>query len=108
MSLYLTRARYTPDAFKGMISNPAERASVAKSMFEGADMKLHNIWHTSNGEVVCIVEGNAISGSAVGMVVMASGAFSKVESTELITMEQQLDAMKLAGKVAAKYRPPGK
>ena len=108
MSLYMTRARYTPDAFKGMISNPAERASVAKAMFEGADMKLHSMWYSNGGEVVCIVEGSAVSGSAVGMVVMASGAFSEVDSTELITMEQQVDAMKLAGKVAAKYRPPGK
>ncbi len=109
MSLYLTRARYTPDAYKGMIANPAERASVAKAMFEAAGMKLHHIWMAgSTGEVVTIVEGSAVSGAAVGMVVMASGTFSEAESIELITPDQQVEAMKLAGTVAAKYRPPGK
>ena len=108
MSLYLTRARYTPEACRGMIANPSERASVAKGMFEAADMKLHHIWMSGNEEVVCIVEGSAVAGTAVSMVVMASGAFSGVESLELITPEQQLESMKLAGKVAAKYRAPGK
>jgi hypothetical protein len=42
------------------------------------------------------------------MVVMASGGLTAVESTELITMGQMVDAMKVAGAVAAKFRPPGK
>lgn len=108
MSLYLTRARYTPEAFKGMIAHPAERASIAKSMFETADMKLHHIWMSSSNDVVCVVEGSVVSGAAVSMVVMASGAFSEASSLELFTPEQQLAAMKLAGTVAAKYRAPGK
>jgi uncharacterized protein with GYD domain len=108
MSLYLTRARYTPEACRGMIANPAERASIAKGMFEAADMKLHNIWMSGNNEVICVVEGSAVAGSAVSMVVMASGAFSEASSLELISPEQQVAAMKLAGTVAAKYRAPGK
>ena len=39
---------------------------------------------------------------------MASGGFTAVESTELITMGQMVEAMKGAGAVAAKFRPPGK
>ncbi len=109
MSLYLTRARYTPEAYKGMIANPAERASVAKAMFEAAGMKLQHIWLSgSTGEVITVVEGTAVSGAAVAMVVMASGTFSEASSIELITPDQQVEAMKLAGTVAAKYRPPGK
>ncbi len=42
------------------------------------------------------------------MVVMASGASFETESVELITPEQQVEAMKMAGKVAAKYCAPGK
>ena len=108
MSLSLTRARYTAEAFKGMIAHPAERASIAKSMFDAADMKLHHIWMSSSDDVVCVVEGSVVSGAAVSMVVMASGAFSEASSLELFTPEQQLAAMKLAGTVAAKYRAPGK
>ncbi len=108
MSLYLTRARYSAEAHKGMIANPSERASAAKAMFEAAGIKMHNLWMTGEGDVVTVVEGNAVSGAAVTMVVMASGAFSKAEFVELITPEQHVEAMKLAGKVAAKYRAPGK
>jgi uncharacterized protein with GYD domain len=108
MSLYLTRAGYTPEAYRGMIANPAERASIARSMFEAASMKMHHIWMSADNEVICIVEGDAVAGTAVSMVVMASGAFSSARSVELISPEQQVAAMKLAGTVAAKYRPPGK
>jgi uncharacterized protein with GYD domain len=108
MSIYLTRARYTQEAFKGMISQPEDREGIAKAMFDAAGMKLHHIWYSGNGEVICVLEGSAVSGATVGMVVMASGAFDGVDSTELITMSQMVEAMKSAGTVAAKFRPPGK
>ena len=108
MSIYLTRAHYSQEAFKGMIAQPADRESAAKAMFDAADIKLHHMWYSGSGEVICVVEGNAVSGATVGMVVMASGAFTSVESIELITMGQMIEAMKSAGSVAAKFRPPGK
>ncbi len=108
MSLYLTRAQYSQDAFKGMLAKPGDREGPAKELFGASGMKLHHIWYSGNGEVVCIGEGDAASAATIGMVVMASGAFSSVDSTELITMKQQVEAMQAAGQVAAKYRPPGK
>jgi len=77
-------------------------------MFGAAGMKLQNMWYSGNGEVICIVEGTSVAGAAVGMVVLASGAFTSVESTELISMGQMVEAMGSAGAVAAKFRPPGK
>ena len=108
MSLYLTRAKYSQEAFKGMIANPSDREAAGRAMFEAAGIKLHHMWYSGNGEVICVVEGSAVAGSTAGMVVMASGGFTTVESTELITMGQMVDAMKSAGTVAAKFRPPGK
>ncbi len=108
MSLYLTRAKYSPEAFKGMVASPSDREAAGRAMFEAAGVKLHHMWYSGNGDVFCVVEGTAVAGSTVGMVVMASGGFTSVESTELITMGQMIDAMKGAGAVAAKFRPPGK
>jgi hypothetical protein len=71
-------------------------------------LELHHMWYSGNGEVICVVEGNAVAGSVAGMVVMASGGFTAVESTERITMGQMVDAMKGAGAVASKFGPPGK
>ncbi|WP_373187767.1 GYD domain-containing protein [Halopseudomonas sp.] len=108
MSIYLTRAHYSQEAFKGMISQPADRESAAKAMFDAAGIKLHHMWYSGNGEVICVVEGDAVSGATAGMVVMASGGFTNVESIELVTMAQMVDSMKSAGAIAAKFRPPGK
>ena len=108
MSTYLTRARYSQESFKGMTGKPENREAAAKALFDAAGMKLHNMWYSGNGEVICILEGSAVAGATVGMVVLASGGFTSVESTELITMGQMVEAMGNAGAVAAKFRPPGK
>ena len=108
MSMYLTRAHYSQDAFKGMIVKPESRENAARAMFDAAGIKLQHMWYTGSGEVVCVVEGYAVSGATVGMVVMASGGFTSVESIELITMGQMAEAMTNASTTAAKFRPPGK
>jgi uncharacterized protein with GYD domain len=108
MGLYLTRAKYSPEAFKAMIANPSDREAAGRAMFEAAGVKLHHMWFSTNGEVITIAEGDPVARSTIGMVVMASGGFSDGESTELITMSQMTEAMKGAGAVAAKFRPPGK
>lgn len=108
MGLYLTRAKYSPEAFRAMIANPSDREAAGRVMFEAAGVKLHHMWFSTNGEVITIAEGDPVARSTIGMVVMASGGFSDGESTELITMSQMTEAMKGAGAVAAKFRPPGK
>jgi uncharacterized protein with GYD domain len=109
MGLYLARARYTPEAFKGMIAKPADRAAPAKAMFEAAGGKLLHFWFSpSTLEAIMVVEGNVIAEVTAEMVVLGSGAIADMSSIELITAEQQLDAMKAAAAVAAKYHGPGK
>ncbi len=108
MSIYLTRAHYSQESFKGMMAKPEDREVAAKAMFGAAGLKLHNMWYSGNGEVICILEGTAVAGASVGMVVLASGAFTSVDTTELLTMGQMVEAMGSAGAIAAKFRPPGK
>lgn len=108
MGLYLARAKYSPEAFKAMIANPSDREAAGRALYEAAGVKLHHMWYSSNGEVIVIVEGDPVERSMAGMVVMASGGFTNAEVTELITMSQMTDAMKGAGAIAAKFRPPGK
>jgi uncharacterized protein with GYD domain len=107
MGLYLTRAKYTGDAFKGMIGKPHDRGEVAKTLFKAAGMKLHSVYFSpSTAEIVCLVAGDAAQASAVDMVIIASGAFSAVSSIELVDMEEMQQAMKAASKIARKYKAP--
>ena len=55
MSTYLTRARYSQESFKGMTGKPENREAAAKALFDAAGMKLHNMWYSGNGEVICIL-----------------------------------------------------
>ena len=59
MSIYLTRAHYSQDAFKGMIAKPESRENAARAMFDAAGIKLHHMWYSGSGEVVCVVEGRS-------------------------------------------------
>lgn len=109
MGLYLTRARYTQEAYKGMIAKPENREGMARALFEAAGMKLQHIWFSpTTYEIVVIGEGTATAGTTATMVVMASGGFADVQSMELITTEQQFEAMKAGAAVAQKFRAPGK
>ena len=108
MSIYLTKAIYSQEAIKGLLAKPVNREPAAKAMFDAAGVKLQHMWYSPNGEIICVLEGDVISAATITMVVMASGAFSSVESAELITMGQMVEAMGKAGAVAAKYQAPRK
>jgi uncharacterized protein with GYD domain len=106
MAHYLTRAKYSSEAFKGMIANPHDRGAVAKKLFESAGMALSSVhFSPSTGEIVCIADGDGVKAATVEMVVMGSGMFTAVESIELISTDAMLTAMKRAAEVAAGYRP---
>ena len=108
MSLYMIRAQYTAEAFKGMLARPGDREGPARAIFEAAGLKLKHMWYSAKGEVICIAEGNAVQNATVAMVVAASGGLCNPSMEELLTMKDQVEAMKQAGEVSAKYRPPGK
>jgi uncharacterized protein with GYD domain len=107
MSLYLVRAQYTPEALKGLMSRPTDREAAGREIFEALGMKMHHIWYSPKGEIVCIAEGGAVNGASVAMVITASGGLCNATVEELLTTQQQVEAMKAAGEVAAKYRAPG-
>lgn len=109
MATYLMRARYTAEAFTGMIANPQDRGDAARAVFKAAGLKLSSVhFSPSTGEVVCIADGEGVQASALEMAIMASGAFSAVSSIELISMASMQKAMRTAAKVAKSYVPPSR
>lgn len=109
MSLYLTRAQYSTMAFKGMVTTPSDRGAAARALFDAIGIKTHSIhFSVTSAEIVTIIEGSADQMVEVEMVVMSSGAFSGINSLELVTMEQMNAAMGKAGQTVAKYLAPAK
>ena len=108
MPLYLSRFSYTPETWARLIQNPEDRRSAAESYIESVGGKLHGFWYAFGSyDGYCIWEApNNMSMAAVGLAITGGGALSKFETTNLLTVEETLEALRLAQKVG--YQPPGK
>jgi uncharacterized protein with GYD domain len=106
MPLYLARFSYTPDAMKALLDQPQDRSAAAREVAESVGGKLLGFWYAFgefDGVFLMEAPDNA-SAAALPMAVGATGAFSKVETTVLLDMDEAQDAMRKAA--AATYRPP--
>jgi len=109
MSLYWVRAAYSPQAFKGMVTEPQDREAAARAIFEAVGVSMHSLhFSVSTGEVVVLCESTVQSIAAVEMVIMASGGFSSVESIEVISARDMTEAMKIAAAATGKYAAPSR
>ena len=107
MPLYLTRFSYTPETWARLIGNPEDRRVAASAYIESVGGKLHGFWYAfgaHDGYNLWEAPDN-VSMAAVAMALGAGGALGPVETTVLLTVEETLDAMRMAEQV--RYRPPG-
>ena len=107
MAFYLTRFSYTPETWARLMKNPEDRRVSARMYIESVGGKLHGFWYAFGAyDGYCLWEApDNVSMAAVGIAITGGGALSKFETTPLLTVEETLDALRRAQKVA--YRPPG-
>ena len=107
MALYLTRFSYAPETWAKLIKSPEDRREAARKYIESVGGKLHGFWFAF-GEYDAYNLWEApdnVSMAAVAIAISAGGALSKFETTPLMTVEETLEALGRAQKIA--YRPPG-
>jgi uncharacterized protein with GYD domain len=105
--LYLTKFSMTPEAWAKLIKEPEDRREAVGRLLEAAGGKLHGYWYAfgdHDGFVLGEAPDNAAMASAL-VTVAGSGAFSSLSTTVLVTVEEMLDAVGRAQRIA--YRPPG-
>ena len=107
MAFYLTQFSYTPETWARLMKNPEDRRVAARKYIESVGGKLHGFWYAFGAyDGYCLWEApDDVSMAAVGIAITGGGALSKFETTPLLTVEETLDALRRAQKVA--YRPPG-
>lgn len=108
MSFYLTRFSYTPETWARLMQNPEDRREAARKYIESVGGKLHGFWYAfgaHDGYNLWEAPDN-VSMAAVAIAISGGSALSKFETTQLLTVEETLDALRLARTVA--YLPPGK
>lgn len=107
MTLYLTRFSYMPETWSRLMENPEDRREAARKYIESVGGKLHGFWYSFgeyDGYNLWEAPDN-VSMAAVGIAITGGGALSKFETTPLLTVEEAIEALHRARKVA--YRPPG-
>ncbi len=108
MSHYMFQLSYTATATKAMITDPSDRKAAATKLVTALGGKLHAMYFCfGDYDAVCLIEGPDDKMMAAGaMAVAAGGSISKTHVTKLMTMEEGMAAMALAGKAVGAYSPP--
>ena len=107
MPLYLTRFSYTPETWARLIEHPEDRRIAAQAYIESVGGRLHGFWYAfgpRDGHALWEAPDN-VSMAAVALAIGAGGALSALETTVLMTVDETLEALRMAGQV--RYRPPG-
>jgi uncharacterized protein with GYD domain len=107
MPLYLSKFSYTPETWARLMDNPEDRRIAAQSYIESVGGKLHGFWYAfgdHDGYNLWEAPDN-VSMAAVALALSAGGALSSLETTVLLTVDEAMDAMRIAAQV--RYRPPG-
>ena len=107
MALYLTRFSYTPETWARLIKKPEDRREAARNYIESVGGKLHGFWYAlGEFEGYNLWEApDHVSMAAVVIAISGGGALSKCETTVLLSVEETLKALSVAGTVA--YQVPG-
>ena len=90
--------KYKSETVKKLIRNPEDRSIAVKNLIENLGGKLLS-FHYAYGEfdgVVIVDMPNNISGLAATMASISAGGTSDLKTTTLISVEEAMEAMKIA------------
>ncbi len=106
MSIFMVQASYSTAATSAMIKNPQDRGAAIKPIIEKMGGKLLGAWLSfGDYDIVVIAEvPDNVGAAALALAVGATGAMSAYRTTPLMTTDESMKAMKMAGKVG--YQPP--
>ena len=107
MPYYMVQASYTGESWGAQVRNPQNRIAQLGPMIEKLGGSLESAYYMfGDYDVVGIAQlpDNA-SAAAFSLAASASGAMKAIKTTPLMTAEEAVDAMKMAGGFG--YQPPG-
>jgi uncharacterized protein with GYD domain len=108
MSHYLARWQLKDATTKALVDKPQDRTGPARALIEGFGGKMlcyYFAFGEYDGIAICEFP-DTISIAACSMRAAATGAFSRFETTALLTATEAEAAMKRAKDAKVEYRPP--
>lgn len=108
MARYLHQFSYANESIKGMVAKPQNRRQAAEKIFRAAGGELIDMYFCfGDYDGIAISEfPSNVDAAAVALTVGSSGAFAKLQTTVLISMDEAVKAMQKASKIAGEFAPP--
>ena len=107
MPLYMTQARFTPEAWEAIYSGTPDRRQVVSDLLEEVGGRLIDYYFAfGDSDVVIISEApdNVTVASAV-VAIARSGTVTDIRTTVLMSYDEGVQAFRRSGGTA--YAPPG-
>jgi uncharacterized protein with GYD domain len=95
------RFGYKPEVWNELIRRPANREEALGRILEEAGCKLHGQWYAlgdADGFTLIEAQDNTTA-AGVALAIVSSGAFRTLETTAVLTQEELLSALHVAGGV---------
>ncbi len=108
MSMYLVQFTLTPATWARMLEKPEDRREALTPLYAALGGKLHGFWYASSGAGDGYVLGELpddVAAARAFAMVNASGAFTSLSATKLLSVEEMLQALR--GAADLEYRAPG-
>ena len=107
MPLYMSTFDYEPEVWAELVNNPENRTETVSRLLEDAGCKLKGLWYAfGKSDGFALIEApNNVTSAGLMIAISASGAFSKFETTVLMTQDELLKALEKAQDV--QYVAPG-
>ena len=107
MARYAILFTFKGETVKAMMDKPADRAAAAAEIVEAAGGTMESYYLMFGAwDGICIATlPTSSAAAAVSLKVSSSGAFSHVETHELLTADELVGALRTADELA--YSPPG-
>lgn len=109
MPTFITQGRYTPEAIRGMLSNPDEdRAASLAQLFAASGGKLLSYYMTFGDYDFVVVSEGPYEGVAPSTIVTAaSGSVTELKTTIAVPATEMKTLLAKAGKLATGFKPAG-
>ena len=109
MSKFALFFSYTPGTWAKMIENPSDRTAAVSAGIEGVGGKLEALYYMlgERDGFVVFDAPDPESAGALALAVNSSGAFSSVQTHQLIEAGDLTSVLRTAGSARGNYQRPG-
>lgn len=109
MPRYLSLFTYTPEAVGRMLEAPADRAAAVRELTEAMGCRLESFyWMFGPYDGFAVIEGpDAVAVGSCLQGIAATGAMRRLETHQLIDMDEAVAMQRNAGTARERYRRPG-